>query len=176
MNLVYFIRAGESNRVKIGTTSDFLGRMAALQSASGVELHLLGTLCGGGAHEERGWHRYYAHKRLHGEWFEFTAIDFAEIADVIERDEPRDHLPIEHGRPSKPLLAETPDLSEGPDNFPLREILKRTETRQAALARHLAVTRMTVWEWVHGKEPIPRRRAAQIALLLGAWPEEARDA
>lgn len=65
---VYFIEATTSGLIKIGSASNPVGRLAALQTGSPERLRLLGTEPGGAA-RERELHSIFAADRSHGEWF-----------------------------------------------------------------------------------------------------------
>lgn len=65
---VYFIAAPAVSHVKIGFSKNPDGRLRELQTASGHALVLLGTIAGTRA-DEQVWHKQFAAKRLHGEWF-----------------------------------------------------------------------------------------------------------
>lgn len=65
---VYFIRAGVSGPVKIGTARDPRKRLSGLQTSTAVPLRILGVVVGGRA-QERAFHEQFAHLRLRGEWF-----------------------------------------------------------------------------------------------------------
>ena len=68
---VYFIRAGESQMVKIGIAADPKQRMNDLQVGNHERLALIGKFKTGTDpwQEERNLHRRFAHLALHGEWF-----------------------------------------------------------------------------------------------------------
>jgi hypothetical protein len=46
----------------------------------------------------------------------------------------------------------------------------------SAAARHFNVRRMTVWRWRHGKAPLPKRVAVELAKLVHEKVEETHDA
>lgn len=66
--MVYFIQAYENGAIKIGYTTNLDRRLAALQTATGRPLTLLGTRTGS-TQDERALHRKFAEARLDGEWF-----------------------------------------------------------------------------------------------------------
>lgn len=80
--VVYFIRATESNRVKIGVATNPLQRLADLQVGSPEILELIGTVPGGRKLEER-LHRALESDRVHGEWFELTDRVILAIGDLL---------------------------------------------------------------------------------------------
>lgn len=67
--MIYFVRAVESGRIKIGyTAGDPLARLLDLRTGSPEELRLIGTIPGGMS-DEGDLHRRFAVSRLSGEWF-----------------------------------------------------------------------------------------------------------
>lgn len=64
---VYFISSGEA--IKIGISTDVVGRMRSLQTASPYPLRLMAFLPGATPRDEAMLHRKFAHLRLEGEWF-----------------------------------------------------------------------------------------------------------
>lgn len=69
--LVYVIRAMESDRIKIGIAENPTRRLLELQIGSPEHLELIGTAAGGRRLEVR-LHAELHRDRLHGEWFEFS--------------------------------------------------------------------------------------------------------
>jgi len=67
---VYFI-ASADGRVKIGSSAVPERRLAALQTGSGAQLRLLGTIAGN-YEDEKNLHHRFAGYRLRGEWFEIA--------------------------------------------------------------------------------------------------------
>jgi hypothetical protein len=65
---VYFVRAGRSKRVKIGTTANIHGRLRGIKHPLIGGLRLLGYVDGGYA-KENEMHRRFAEYRIKGEWF-----------------------------------------------------------------------------------------------------------
>lgn len=63
---VYFIRGGD--RIKIGFSTNPLGRLSTLQKCSPDELKLLGTI-EGTEQDERRLHHHFRHLRIRSEWF-----------------------------------------------------------------------------------------------------------
>lgn len=75
LGAVYFVRAGDSNAVKIGWSTDVARRIAELQTANAAPLHLLATMAGTMV-TERSLHSRFAHARTRedgGEWFDLRA-------------------------------------------------------------------------------------------------------
>lgn len=66
---VYFIEAVGLDLIKIGFARNVSQRLADLQSASPVELRLLGIMSSCGVVTEREIHRTLASHRVRGEWF-----------------------------------------------------------------------------------------------------------
>lgn len=66
--VVYFIKNGARDRVKIGFSEGHEGRLASLQSASADKLTLLGTVSGTRKTEMK-MHKRFAAYRERGEWF-----------------------------------------------------------------------------------------------------------
>jgi hypothetical protein len=77
---VYFIQSAHGP-IKIGQTTDLVGRMKGLQSANSHPLKLVGLVNNVPPRTERKIHVMFAEHRLHGEWF--TACK--EILDYIDR-------------------------------------------------------------------------------------------
>jgi hypothetical protein len=77
--VVYFVRAVD--KVKIGFTRDVERRISELQTASPVDLELLGTLPGSALTERRLHKRFSAH-RVNREWFRYEPP----IIGFIERE------------------------------------------------------------------------------------------
>lgn len=71
---VYFLKAAESNLIKIGKTNgDVLKRKREIQNMSPVHLYALGVLQNDNYHKlEKEFHELFAPYRSHGEWFEFS--------------------------------------------------------------------------------------------------------
>lgn len=69
---IYFVRAGQTNTVKIGYATDVEKRLSNLQCASHHELRLIGHLPGS-RDDEAGWHQRFAKERIRGEWFKLSA-------------------------------------------------------------------------------------------------------
>lgn len=70
--MIYFIRAKQSGRVKIGYTGgDGASRLAQLQTGSPEQLELLATI-DGGLDVEKRFHELFDKCRVHGEWFQPT--------------------------------------------------------------------------------------------------------
>lgn len=79
-NMVYFLQATATGRIKIGTTTDLRLRMQALRCQVG-QLEILATQAGGNE-LEKALHRRFADDRRHGEWFEPTEALLSHIATV----------------------------------------------------------------------------------------------
>lgn len=70
--LLYFIRHGRRDVVKIGYSADPIRRLAGLQTSSPDRLSLLGV-CPGDREDEAALHQQLAHLHKRGEWFRDTA-------------------------------------------------------------------------------------------------------
>lgn len=66
---VYFIQAGDSGPIKIGSSNSPTTRLSELQIGSALDLRLLRQLPGT-ADDERALHARFAAHRIRGEWFE----------------------------------------------------------------------------------------------------------
>jgi hypothetical protein len=67
---VYFIRAGETDFVKIGTAVSPQGRLASLQIGHYETLTMIREMPGG--HAEETWlHRHYRDRHVRGEWHRY---------------------------------------------------------------------------------------------------------
>jgi hypothetical protein len=66
--MIYFVRCGKLDWVKIGTASDIAVRVQELQSGSPFPLRLTAVLDGGRDVEAR-LHKRFARERGSGEWF-----------------------------------------------------------------------------------------------------------
>jgi Meiotically up-regulated gene 113 len=71
---VYLIGALDSSIAKIGTSRNVSTRLAALQTGSPTQLHVLAT-APGGAPLEHALHAHFQDCRLQGEWFDFGKQD-----------------------------------------------------------------------------------------------------
>lgn len=80
MSRIYFVSDGYA--VKIGFSAVITERMKALRSGSPRPLFLLTSIEGGEA-EEAAMHAWFAHLRLHGEWFR-AAPELVDFADALE--------------------------------------------------------------------------------------------
>lgn len=70
--MIYFIRSGKSDAVKIGYSSgEPKRRLGRLQIGNPEKLHLLAVAPGDRLDEER-WHWEFSHLRVRGEWFKWT--------------------------------------------------------------------------------------------------------
>jgi hypothetical protein len=77
---VYFVEA--AGRIKIGYACDPNKRLDELRCGCPVEMTLLGTLRGT-SKDEADWHRRFAARRLHGEWFDPTDELRAAISEAV---------------------------------------------------------------------------------------------
>jgi Meiotically up-regulated gene 113 len=65
---IYFIRAGRTNKVKIGYAKNPYKRLDGMQVGSPHHLYLIGY-CPGTRDDEFDWHREWQHLHTRGEWF-----------------------------------------------------------------------------------------------------------
>lgn len=83
---VYFVQGVDGGPIKIGRSYDPIKRMAALQSASPVQLRMLFTArCGDLDLDESALHARFAQYRLHGEWFEPAPEILAYIEELKKK-------------------------------------------------------------------------------------------
>jgi len=68
MNFVYFLRADETGRIKIGTTSNLKARLSAIRTSSSERVGLACAIPGTEALEQL-LHERFAETRVRGEWF-----------------------------------------------------------------------------------------------------------
>lgn len=73
-NVVYVIGDSRNGVVKVGTTSNLIKRLSALQTGSAYQLRVLWSY-GGGVELEAHLHERFADKRMQGEWFDFGEPD-----------------------------------------------------------------------------------------------------
>lgn len=72
--MIYFIRAGESGPIKIGSSGSPETRMRKFfQPGNHEALSLIRTLPGGAA-DEHWFHARFNHRRIRGEWFHFDPL------------------------------------------------------------------------------------------------------
>jgi len=71
-SFVYFILAEETNRVKIGFSSEPERRLSDLQTGSPCSLRMLAVFRGT-SRTEKALHAKFAKQRINGEWFQFHA-------------------------------------------------------------------------------------------------------
>jgi len=83
--MIYFIKAGEVNRVKIGFTRENVSeRLSAIRGSSPVKLEVLGYFQGS-TYKERKLHEKFKEYRYQGEWFRIEGI----LAEYIKDELPR---------------------------------------------------------------------------------------
>ena len=97
--MIYFIRSGQY--VKIGRSSNPLGRLRQVQTGNPVQGELL-AVCPGGRNEEAAIHRAFAEYRVSGEWFHATPKLNTLIED-IRRDHPEAQLTPDIETARRPL-------------------------------------------------------------------------
>jgi hypothetical protein len=87
--LVYFLQAEGSGRIKIGTTKDLGQRLRALRAASPVRLELLGVVRGGRQMEQLIHVAFAPLRRGRAEWFEPGASLLSFIRDFQQSEATR---------------------------------------------------------------------------------------
>ena len=80
--IVYFVRAGETDLVKVGYSADLSTRMRTLQTANGEELTLEHVHESNDVRtDELGFHRELGAQHIRGEWFRLPCgFDFGALA------------------------------------------------------------------------------------------------
>lgn len=78
---IYFARAGETDRIKIGSAVDVEDRIKILQTGCPERLNVLLVLPCGSYEMESGFHRQFGSSRTQGEWFKYEP----EVASFIRR-------------------------------------------------------------------------------------------
>lgn len=81
--VIYFLKATESGRIKIGFASNVQRRIASISTSCPEDLQLLGC-CPGTMPEEQALHRKFAHLRIRREWFRGEPELLAYIAEVTK--------------------------------------------------------------------------------------------
>lgn len=79
---VYVIKS--NGLFKIGYTSNFKKRLAALSLACPDEVSTVNIISGAGLKEERALHKRFAQKRVSGEWFRLDDDDLALISRICD--------------------------------------------------------------------------------------------
>lgn len=146
---VYMIRAGETDKVKIGFAADVQDRIATLQTAHWERLFLIRTWEGDKV-TERWLHQQFAASRIEREWFVFDpAMMTIETLDLSAlRKAPTDD--------PDPIL---PDI----DTFLLKHDMTAT-----AFGKASAGDPMLVHEMRHGRE-LRKATRARIRDFIGAF-------
>lgn len=103
-NVVYFILATESGRIKIGTTGSIASVFQTLQRANGEPLRILATVPGD-YHHEAELHSHFHAIRLHREWFRATPELFGYIASAVKQGATFKLPAMVDVPPSKPKTA-----------------------------------------------------------------------
>lgn len=80
--MIYFIRAVNLNRLKIGFTDSFETRFVRMARQEADELEVLGTIPGDETYE-RSLHGELLPWRIHHEWFDYSA---PEVRDLVARE------------------------------------------------------------------------------------------
>ncbi|MGL6198686.1 MAG: GIY-YIG nuclease family protein [Lachnospiraceae bacterium] len=85
-SVVYFIKA-ENGLVKIGCTANLEQRIRALSSMSPCKLELIHAIRSDEHYKlERKFHEEFESKRIHGEWFDLSAVELMAVKDRYSLD------------------------------------------------------------------------------------------
>jgi hypothetical protein len=90
--VIYFMQAGGTELIKIGTTIRLSQRLRQIESAIGCACRVLGVMDGSYA-EEGELHRKFSHLWLESEWFEPTDELIRFIASVARPWDGEDEVP-----------------------------------------------------------------------------------
>lgn len=85
--MIYFLRSGPDNFIKIGYSSEPTARAVTLATGSPYEGEILATIAGS-REEERGLHVRFAASRIRGEWFRPSGDLIGFIADIRDSAPP----------------------------------------------------------------------------------------
>lgn len=141
---VYFIRAGDTEMVKIGWSQDVPQRVAAIQTGCPVEVRVIRILDADRRAEAR-LHRQFAECRQRGEWFSFSS-DM--LGDVGLADLP---LPVSRSSGAGPLPSEpffVPTAAE------IESAAKAAGLSVAAMCREIGIDPSTFFRWRGGQRNI----------------------
>lgn len=130
--LVYFLRQPYNGRIKIGYTTDFAGRLTALEIGAGCQLELLAVEAGT-RERERELHHRFAGARVFGEWFE-------PVEGLMEHIEAL-------GPPQYRESAPKPSATPGPKAAALPECQWRRLTDNTVPPPHRAAWDR-LWDWL----------------------------
>lgn len=81
---VYFLHAINSNTVKVGYTTNLLGRVRAIQLANPETIKLIGSVPGS-FHSERAYHQAIWPHHVKGEWFYYNDKVVVFIKNILDR-------------------------------------------------------------------------------------------
>lgn len=84
IQIVYFARAGDTNRVKIGTTASIRKRIQSLQTGCPDQLDIIFTTPGD-KNSEKNFHRMFKKSRISGEWFRYKPQIYSFLKQREER-------------------------------------------------------------------------------------------
>jgi hypothetical protein len=116
---IYIIEAPGMGRYKVGFTGDIRRRFASLQVGSPIPLAVIATFPGNVA-DEREIHRKYAAFSAHGEWFDLTQEQVAEIITEYGNQTPQEVAEKTHAARAVSIKPEGPTYQGvlfGPDCF-----------------------------------------------------------
>ena len=81
---VYLIRLGDTDYFKVGMTTDINGRIAALQTATPFDLHLIQAAAHKDAYSvEHDMHEMLKIYRVRNEWFQCNQIEIVRIFETV---------------------------------------------------------------------------------------------
>lgn len=146
--MVYFIRAGESDAVKIGCALSAEARLEQLQLGNPHKLKIIRTIPGGRKIEAAA-HKHFAAHRVRSEWFTFNDGMMA----------------------WEPPLALT---SKKHKSMSLRQLLAEYNgaiVRSIDVARACGLTRQAIGQW----KVVPLAHLETVAKLFGKHPSELRS-
>lgn len=150
----YLLRAGETEKVKIGWAAGVQGRVRQLQAGCWETLHLLRTW--DGEQPAEAWlHRRFSHLRIVREWFTFTP----EMLSV----EPPAHVKTARGG----VVGDADSVRRIVSMF----------GGNAALGRAIGVSTTTVWFWLRygipaGRVPTIIVAATQLDAPINLEPHD----
>lgn len=136
----YLVRAGDTEKVKIGWAHGVQNRVRQLQAGCWEPLYLLRTW--DGEQPAEAWlHRRFSHFHIVREWFEFTP----EMLSV----EPPEHVKIAKGG----VVGDAVSIKRIVETF----------GGNARLGRAIGVSTTAVWFWLHYGIPVNRVPAIIVA-------------
>lgn len=147
---VYFLRAGDTDAVKIGWAECVATRVRRLQEGNHLPLRVIREIPGAGRREENKLHRHFSGQQIVGEWFRYTAEMLTVEPDKTRR---RQHAKMLSKRQRSPVVA---------------AVLGRIGTVE--LAEELGCLPSAISQW----ERIPVNRVPAIERITGIPRRELR--